>query len=316
MRIAIVDVGTNTTRLYIAEVEREPGTARGRVDRELVRISRVTRLGAGVDQTGRLADDALARELAVLDDYAATIAEHAVERRVAVMTSAVRDAANGREFAAVVAARHGLEVHVLSGDDEARLTYLGATDELEDDEHTTLVVDIGGGSTELVVGHGATVDFHVSTQAGVVRQSDRHIAGDPPTDAELDEVALDVRGVLEQAVPAAWRVGVARALAVAGTPTSLAAIAQRLDPYDPSRVHGFHLTAACRDELQAQLAALPLARRREVVGLHPDRAPTIVPGVVILREVMDLFGLAEVEVSEHDILRGAALFYALSTGSA
>jgi exopolyphosphatase/guanosine-5'-triphosphate,3'-diphosphate pyrophosphatase len=303
VRIAIVDVGTNTTRLFVAQVQD------GRIARELVRVSRVTRLGAGVDRTGRLADEAIARELPVLDEYAETIERHAVARRVAVMTSAVRDAANGRSFADDVAARHGLAVHVLSGDDEARLTYLGATDELDSPDQLTLVLDIGGGSTELVIGHGPVVDFHVSTQAGVVRQSDRHIATDPPTPAELDAVAVDVRGELERAVPPTRRNGIGGALAVAGTPTSLAAIAQRLDPYDPSRVHGFCLTAGCRDELLAQLVALPLEQRREVVGLHPDRAATIIPGVVILTEVMDLFGLSEVEVSEHDILRGAALFY-------
>jgi exopolyphosphatase/guanosine-5'-triphosphate,3'-diphosphate pyrophosphatase len=303
VRIAIVDVGTNTTRLFVAELHD------GRIARELVRVSRVTRLGAGVDRTGRLAEEAIARELPVVDEYAETIERYAVARRVAVMTSAVRDASNGRAFADDVAARHGLDVHVLSGDDEARLTYLGATDELDAPDQLTLVLDIGGGSTELVIGHGPVVDFHVSTRAGVVRQSDRHIFTDPPTPAELEAVAVDVRGELERAVPPARRNGIGRALAVAGTPTSLAAIAQRLDPYDPSRVHGFRLTAACRDELLAQLVALPLEQRREVVGLHPDRAATIIPGVVILTEVMELFGLSEVEVSEHDILRGAALFY-------
>ncbi len=303
MRIAIVDVGTNTTRLLIAELEG------GRVARELVRISRVTRLGAGVDGSGRLADDAIARELTVLEEYSGTIDSHQPDRQVAVMTSAVRDAANGRSFADQTAERFGLDVHVLSGDDEAQLTYLGATDELVGDART-LVIDIGGGSTELVIGHGRRVDFHVSTQAGVVRQADRHVAHDPPTHEELERLAQDVRDVLAHAVAPEWRGGIARALAVAGTPTSLAAIAQRLDPYDPARVHGFRLTAAQRDAVRDRLVALPLEQRRLVTGLHPDRAPTIIPGVVILAEVMRLFGLDEVEVSEHDILRGAALAYA------
>jgi exopolyphosphatase/guanosine-5'-triphosphate,3'-diphosphate pyrophosphatase len=302
MRIAVVDVGTNTTRLLIAELER------GAIAREVLRLSRVTRLGAGVDASGRLADDAIARELAVLDEYERLIAGHQPIRQVAVMTSAVRDAANGPEFAALAAERFGLEVHVLSGDEEAQLTYLGATDELTG-EARTLVIDIGGGSTELVIGHGRTVDFHVSTQAGVVRQADRHITHDPPAPEELDRVAGDVREVLSSAVAPDWRQGIERALAVAGTPTSLAAIAQRLEPYDPARVHGFRLTAAERDRVRRRLAALTLEERKHVTGLHPDRAVTIVPGVVILEEVMALFGLDEVEVSEHDILRGAALAY-------
>jgi len=306
VRIAVVDVGTNTTRLYIAEVER------GQVTAELTRLSRVTRLGAGVDSSGRLAPDALAREYTVLDEYHRLIQATGAERAVAVMTSAVRDAANGGEFADDVSGRFGLDVHVISGDEEAQLTYLGATDAREPDADgaPTLVFDIGGGSTELVLGHGERVDFHVSTQAGVVRQADRHVHSDPPTAAELDAIAQDIRQILERAVPAELRAHPGRALGVAGTPTSLAAIAQDLEPYDSEKVHGYRLTAAQRDEILARLAAMPLAQRKQVRGLHPDRAIAILPGIVILTEIMNLFGLDEFEVSEHDILRGAALHYA------
>jgi exopolyphosphatase/guanosine-5'-triphosphate,3'-diphosphate pyrophosphatase len=243
------------------------------------------------------------------------------DRAIAVMTSAVRDAANGQEFADDVASRFGLDVHVISGDEEAHLTYLGATDQLDQradttaagplagGAHLTLVFDIGGGSTELVIGHGDRLDFHVSTQAGVVRQADRHITGDPPPPEELEAVAQDVRAVLDQAVPVAWRSHPGRALGVAGTPTSLAAIAQDLDPYDPERVHGYRLSAQKRDEIFQRLAGMPLEHRRRVRGLHPDRAIAILPGIVILTEIMNLFGLDAVEVSEHDILRGAALHF-------
>ncbi|MGH2861263.1 MAG: Ppx/GppA phosphatase family protein [Solirubrobacteraceae bacterium] len=306
MRIAVVDVGTNTTRLYVAEVEQ------GRVTGELARESRVTRLGAGVDASGRLAQDALEREYTVLDEYHSLMDEHGFDRAIAVMTSAVRDADNGRHFAAEVADHYGLEVHVITGDEEAQLSYLGATDQLDAhaDGAPTLVFDIGGGSTELVIGHGDHVAFHVSTQTGVVRQADRHISSDPPAVAELEAVAADVRGVLERSVPEAFRAQPGRALGVAGTPTSLAAIAQGLEPYDSARVHGYHLSAAERDEIFERLSALPLAERKQVRGLHPDRAIAILPGIVILTEIMRLFGLDEVEVSEHDILRGAALHYA------
>ena len=306
MRIAVVDVGTNTTRLYIAEVEN------GQVTAELTRRSRVTRLGAGVDASRRLAADSLEREYAVLDEYHREITEAGTERSVAVMTSAVRDAANGSHFAEEVSDRFKLDVHVISGEEEAQLTYLGATDQLAPDADgaPTLVFDIGGGSTELVIGHGDRVDFHVSTQAGVVRQADRHITSDPPSGAELDAVAQDVRALLEQAVPAELRAHPGRALGVAGTPTSLAAIAQGLEPYNPERVHGYMLSTAQRDEIFERLAAIPLARRKQVAGLHPDRAIAILPGIVILTEIMSLFGLEQIEVSEHDILRGAALHYA------
>jgi exopolyphosphatase/guanosine-5'-triphosphate,3'-diphosphate pyrophosphatase len=305
VRIAVVDVGTNTTRLYIAEV------ANGELTAELKRVSRVTRLGAGVDASGRLASDALAREYAVLEEYHRLIEATGVERSVAVMTSAVRDAANGKQFADDVADRFGLDVHVISGDEEARLTYRGATDQLDPDpsDAPTLVFDIGGGSTEFVLGHGERVDFHVSTQAGVVRQADRHISSDPPSPAELDALAHDIRALLEQAVPAEFRSHPGRALGVAGTPTSLAAIAQDLEPYDPARVHGYHLSAEKRDQIFARLAAMALAERKQVRGLHPDRAIAILPGIVILTEIMRLFELDEIEVSEHDILRGAALHY-------
>jgi len=305
VRIAVVDVGTNTTRLYVADVQE------GRVVAEPTRISRVTRLGAGVDASGRLAADALAREYAVLEEYRRVLDTAHPDKAVAVMTSAVRDAGNGGDFAHDVASRFGLETHVLSGDEEARLTYLGATDTIDHGPEgtPTLVFDIGGGSTELVIGHGDRLDFHVSTQAGVVRQADRHITSDPPSAAELDAIAQDVRAILADAVPLAYRAHTDRALGVAGTPTSLAAIAQRLDPYDPEKVHGYRLTGAERDEIFERLAAMPLEQRKHVTGLHPDRAIAILPGIVILTEIMNLFGLDAIEVSEHDILRGAALHY-------
>jgi exopolyphosphatase/guanosine-5'-triphosphate,3'-diphosphate pyrophosphatase len=305
VRIAVVDVGTNTTRLYVATVDG------GNVVEETMRISRVTRLGAGVDTTGRLAADSLQREYAVLEDYRRTLEEIETDRAVAVMTSAVRDAENGAEFAHEVTERYGFDAHILSGDEEARLTYLGATDEIEDSPQggSTLVFDIGGGSTEIVIGHGQRIDFHVSTQAGVVRQAERHITTDPPAAAELSALRSGLHEILEQAVPVARRTGIGRALGVAGTPTSLAAIAQHLDPYDPNRVHGYELTAVVRDTIFEMLLALPLEERQKVVGLHPDRAIAILPGIVILTAIMDLFELDRIEVSEHDILRGAAIAY-------
>ena len=302
MRVAVVDIGTNSTRLLVAEIRD------GRVTDELERRTNVTRLGAGVDADGRLREEAMERVFATLEDYRTLIDQHHADRALAVLTSAVRDAANGGEFAHTVAERYGLEPHILAGDDEARLTFLGATSERDPRDTTpTLVVDIGGGSTELVIGRGRRAEFHVSTQAGVVRQTERHLHHDPPTESELDALARDVRAILERAVPPQHRDAVAHAIAVAGTATSLAAIAQELDPYDPVKVHGYVLSAAEREQIHARLASMTLQERRELPGLDPARAPTIVAGVVILKEVMALFGLDEVEVSEHDILRGAAL---------
>jgi exopolyphosphatase/guanosine-5'-triphosphate,3'-diphosphate pyrophosphatase len=300
MRVAVVDIGSNSTRLLIAEVPDDSVSA------ELVRRTEVTRLGDGVDANGELRDDAMERVFKVLDSYRSEIEACGCDRSVAVLTSAVRDASNGEEFASVVHDRFGLESHVLSGDEEAQFTYLGATGERTDDGEPTLVIDIGGGSTELVIGVGQEMTFHVSTQAGVVRQTERHIGSDPPLDSELEALAEDVRAILFESVPASVRSAVKRGIAVAGTATSLAAIAQSLDPYDPAKVHGYVVGAGERDSILDRLVSVALDERREVVGLHPDRAPTIVAGVVILAEVMNVFGLTEIEISEHDILRGAA----------
>jgi exopolyphosphatase / guanosine-5'-triphosphate,3'-diphosphate pyrophosphatase len=302
VRTAVVDIGSNSTRLLIADVRD------GRIGAELERRTSVTRLGAGVDADGRLREDAMERVYATLEDYRVEIDRRDCQRSLAVLTSAVRDSANGAEFAAAVEDRYGLEPHVLSGDEEARLTFLGATSERDPADSTpTLVLDIGGGSTEMVIGAGTEVAFHVSTQAGVVRQTERHLHADPPDDSERRELVNDVRAILADAVPPEQRRAVSHGIAVAGTATSLAAIAQDLEPYDPARVHGYVLTVMECERILARLARLPLAKRREVAGLHPDRAPTIIAGVLILEAVLGLFGLGEVEVSEHDILRGAAL---------
>jgi exopolyphosphatase/guanosine-5'-triphosphate,3'-diphosphate pyrophosphatase len=301
-RVAVVDIGTNSTRLLIADVQD------GRIVSELERRSTVTRLGEGVDQNHSLQPQAIERVVSTLDEYAKLIERHRPDKRIAVLTSAVRDAVNGREFAATINQRYRLEAHILTGDEEARLTFLGATSERDpDDQARTLVVDIGGGSTELIIGAGRAPTFHVSTQAGVVRQSERHIHHDPPTRQELDELANDVRDIISGSVPADQRAGVEHAIAVAGTPTSLAAIDQELEPYDPTRVHGYILTKADVDRLTAFLAQLTLEQRKALKGLDPARAPTIVAGAVILSTILDIFGLEAVEVSEHDILRGAAL---------
>jgi exopolyphosphatase/guanosine-5'-triphosphate,3'-diphosphate pyrophosphatase len=301
VNVAVVDIGSNSTRLLIAQRDG------GRID-ELVRETQVTRLGAGVDADGRLSDDGMQRVYDTLERYRVQIDAHDCRAAVAVLTSAVRDSANGQEFADTIRERYRLDPHVLTGDDEARLTFLGAMSERDPaDRQPTLVLDIGGGSTELVIGTGHTVDFYVSTQAGVVRQTERHLHTDPPTGDELRKLGADVRSIIADAVPAERRLGVQHAIGVAGTATSLAAIAQRLDPYDPERVHGYELTRDEARRILGELAAIPVAARRQVPGLHPDRAPTIVAGVVIFLAVLDLFGLEKIEVSEHDILRGAAL---------
>jgi exopolyphosphatase/guanosine-5'-triphosphate,3'-diphosphate pyrophosphatase len=300
--VAVVDIGSNSVRLLIADKSDDGGIT------ELDRQANVTRLGQGVDTSNRLADEAIERTYAVLADYAARIDDHDCDEKIAVLTSAVRDSANGEDFAQTIKQRYGLTPYVLKGDEEARLTYLGATSERDPADTTpTLVVDIGGGSTELIIGAGPEVRFRVSTQAGVVRQTERHLHDDPPTDKQMDALSDDVRNILADNVPAEIRTAVKRGIGVAGTATSLAAIAQHLDPYDPAKVHGYELSTDECDRILGELNAMTLEQRRQVPGLHPDRAPTIVAGVLIFKEVVRMFGLTTIEVSEHDILRGAAL---------
>ena len=303
MRIAVVDIGTNSTRLLLADV-----AADGSIT-ELARRSEVTRLGVGVDSSGVLSEEAMARVFATLDDYSAMIEQlGGADQRRAVLTSATRDAANGGEFTQQVAERYQLDARAIPGEQEAQLSFLGATSGRDpDDGSQIVVVDIGGGSTELIIGHGRTVGFHVSTQLGVVRQSERHIVHDPPTTAEIDELNAEIDEVLAAGVPQAEREHVTTIIAVAGTATSMAAIDLELEPYDPEAVHGYRVSLQRCREIAARMASMPEAERREVAGLHPDRAPTILAGTQILVRVIEAFGLDEVEVSEHDILYGVAL---------
>ena len=300
-RVAVVDIGTNSTRLLVAEVG-DDGLS------ELQRESIVTRLGEGVDATGALGDEPQARVFAALDRYAEAIEQHGADVRTAVMTSAVRDASNGAQFADAVRERYGLEGKTLSGDEEARLTFLGATAARGDDPAALLVIDIGGGSTELVVGARGEVDFHVSTQVGVVRHSERHLHSDPPTADELEALAADARGVIEEQVPAEVRSRAAGAVAVAGTATSCASIDLELDPYDPRAGRGPPAEpradrGAARPPGRASARRAP---RRDGPRSEPradDRgrhrgAPA---------EVLGAFELDAVEVSERDILWGVAL---------
>ena len=309
MRVAVVDIGTNSTRLLVADVED------GHVREELARESIVTRLGQGVDATATLADEAMQRVFTVLERYRAQIDEHGAEATVAVLTSAVRDASNGAAFTSEVRERFGLDAREIAGTEEAELTFLGATSERDHaaDDGEIVVVDIGGGSTEFVVGRAGAVAFFTSLQMGVVRMTERHLHADPPPAAALERLATDARQVIAAGLPEDVRGRVGAVVAVAGTATTTAAIALELDPYDPARVHGHVLTSAELEGQLACLAALTDAERREVRGLHPDRAPTIVAGVALLTECLRAFGVDRVEVSEHDILRGVALRVARGT---
>jgi exopolyphosphatase / guanosine-5'-triphosphate,3'-diphosphate pyrophosphatase len=305
-RVAVVDVGSNSTRLLIADV------AEGRVS-EVERRSTVTRLGRGVDLSGQLSDEAVEAACVAIEEYVGLCRENGVATVGAIATSAVRDASNGDAFVAELRERFALSALVLDGEEEARRTYRGATFERPPAE-LTLVIDIGGGSTEMIVGVGEEIGFHASLQAGVVRHSERHLSDDPPTVAELEALAADIRGLIADSLESYRESWPSAGIAVAGTPASLSAVDLGLEPYDPSRVHGHVLPLETIQRLLSRFASSPLAERARIPGLHPDRAPTIIAGCVILVEAMRAFGLERIQASEHDILYGTALELATESG--
>ena len=280
MRVGAVDLGTNSTRLLIAEVE-------DGVVHELARGLRITRLGESVDTRRKLLPVAIARVRNVLSDYRRELGRLGAERTLAVATSAVRDADNGEAFLGEVEWSYGFATRLLSGDEEAELTYRGVASGRSLDPGT-MIVDIGGGSTELIL-----PDKHTSLDVGCVRLTER-------LGEDADAAGAFVRGLLP-------RLRVDAAIGVAGTVTSLAALDLGLVDYDAERVHGHVLTAAAVDEQLRRLASLSLEERRRLPGLEPERAPVIVAGAAILREILRRFGLGSVEASERDLLHGVAL---------
>jgi len=295
IRVGAVDMGTNSTRLLVADVD-------GADLAEVERLLRITRLGDRVDADGRLSDAGMERVHAVLEGYAARARELGAERVLATATSAVRDADNGSEFLADVRQQHGFETRLLSGREEAELTYRGVTSRLAAGPGT-LVCDIGGGSTELVLGGPAGVLDATSLDVGCVRMSERCLRSDPPTVAELAELREAVAALLPREITSRT----STLVGVAGTVTTLATIDLGLDREIPEEIDGHALDAATVEALLGQLAAVPLAERREVRGLMPERAPTIVAGAAIAAEVLRATGAGRMLVSERDILHGAAL---------
>jgi exopolyphosphatase/guanosine-5'-triphosphate,3'-diphosphate pyrophosphatase len=284
-RVAAIDLGTNTTRLLVADVDGDTLEA-------LDRRERITRLGEGVDRRRILLPTGIARVRNCLVDYRRVAEALGAERVLAVGTSAVRDADNGEAFLGEVEWSYGFVTRLLDGDEEALTTFRGVTAGRRI-ESRTLVVDIGGGSTELIVGGPDGVDSRRSLDVGSVRLTER-FGGD------LDAIGAAVREQLPE-------LSVGRAIGVAGTVATLATLDLGLPDFDRGRVHGHRLSRGGAAEQLDRLAAMPLEERRQVPGLDPDRAPVIVAGAVILREVLDRYGLQEVEYSDHDLLDGVAL---------
>jgi len=289
-RVGVVDLGTNSTRLLVADVE--DGTIQ-----ELDRRLEITRLGEGVDSRRQLLPEAVARVRNVLADYRRAMEELHVERTLAFATSAVRDAENGDAFLGEIEWSYGFTTRLLTGHEEALLTFRGVATgrEIQKD---TLVIDVGGGSTELILGGPDGVSFHESYDLGCVRLTER-FPGDPAG------AAAQVRSTLAERVPPEIRPR--RALGVAGTVTQLATLDLGLEREEPDLVHGHRLAAATVVAQLDRLSSMTMDEIRRERGMHPDRAPVIVAGAVVVLETLRHFGLDELEVSEHDIMHGAAL---------
>jgi exopolyphosphatase/guanosine-5'-triphosphate,3'-diphosphate pyrophosphatase len=310
-RVAAVDCGTNSLRLLVADVD--PGRAE---ITDVARRMEIVRLGQGVDKTGRLAPEALARTMSVLRDYADIIAGSAAQAVRMVATSATRDADNAAEFVRRVSEVLGIAPEVLSGTQEAMLSFTGATAELAaGDGGPFLVADIGGGSTEFVLGPAVALgaagppesgDHAISVNIGCVRMTERHLRGDPPTAAEVAAATADIDAALGM-VADALPVRQARTLiGLAGSVTTVAAIAMGLPAYDAARIHHARVSAADVHAVTRDLLAQTRAGRAAIGVMHPGRVDVIGGGALVLDRIMERFGFAEVLVSEHDILDGIA----------
>jgi exopolyphosphatase/guanosine-5'-triphosphate,3'-diphosphate pyrophosphatase len=309
-RVAAIDCGTNSIRLLVADVPPEGGHT------DLLRRMEVVRLGQGVDSTGRLAPEAIERTRKVLAEYTAQARELGATAVRMAATSATRDAANRQDFEDMVVATLGQKPDVITGHEEAGLSFLGATASLDAAARAHgspppappfLVVDIGGGSTEFVLGDGAGVRAARSVDIGCVRMTERHLHGDPPTAEEIRRAEDDIRAALAE-VTAEVPVGEASSLVgLAGSVTTVAALALELAAYDPDAIHGSRIPVDAVRAVTADLLAATRERRAAMPVMHPGRVDVIGAGALVLRVLMYEFGMAEVVVSEHDILDGIAL---------
>jgi exopolyphosphatase/guanosine-5'-triphosphate,3'-diphosphate pyrophosphatase len=290
-RVAAVDLGTNSTRLLVADVE---NGALGEVSRRLT----ITRLGEGVDERRRLLPVPIARVRNCLAEYRRELESLGAERTLCIATSSVRDAENGEAFLGEIEWSYGFTTRLLSGAEEAAMMVRGVTAGRPPLDGV-LVVDIGGGSTELVLATNGDVAFSTSLDVGCVRITERFLHTDPPSRPELAAAAAYVRSLLPE-------LEATSAIGVAGTVTTLATLDLGDSEYDPARTHGHRIPLASVEEQLERLAALTTEERMRVSGIEPGRAPVIVAGIVVLREVMTAYGLADIEVSERDVVHGAA----------
>lgn len=299
MRVAIIDTGTNSTRLLVADVSGD------RVE-ELIRQTRVTRLGEGVDRGGNLGQAARERVIACIDEYASLIAGLEVSNAMILATSSVRDASNGQQFLQSLAESLGAKWKLLSGDEEAVLSFSGASSGFDLKGGVNLF-DVGGGSTEVVSGEDGKVVFSRSLRLGCVRLTERFISSDPANSDELEKVGSFIDGLLGEEIDRNRLIRPATTIAVAGTVTALAAIDLGLQRYDATRIHGHIISHIRIQRLLKELSAMNQAQRMQLHVLEPGRADVIVAGTMIIDRLMRHTDAEELIVSELDILDGAAM---------
>ena len=300
IRVAAIDCGTNSIRLLVADVD--PGSGR------LVDVDRrmeIVRLGEGIDRSGEFSPAALARTFAACDRYAAVIGQHEAARVRFVATSASRDARNRDEFAAGVRARLGVDPEVISGQEEAALSFDGVTRELAGLATPYLVVDVGGGSSEFVLGTDG-VEAAASVDMGCVRMTERHFHHDPPLPEEIEAARADVDALLDEVAARVPLAGAQTMVALAGTATTLAALALELPEYDPARIHLARVPASDLGAVTTQLLGMTHAERAALPALHPGRVDVIAAGALVLERAVARTRVGEVVISEHDILDGIA----------
>lgn len=302
MRVAAIDCGTNSIRLLIADIENGTLT-------DVVRTMVIVRLGEGVDKTGEFSQAALTRTFAAIETFALLISQHQPERVRFVATSASRDVSNRSEFMDGVLSRLGIEPDIISGDEEAKLSFLGATADLVNEQEPPaapyLVVDIGGGSTEFVLGTtGPTAA--ISTNVGCVRMTERHLISDPATAQEIAAAIADIDAAIDlayQSVPISQAHSL---IGLAGSVTTVAAIALGLSEYDSTAIHGSRISAPDIHRITGELLAMTRAQRAKLGPMHEGRIDVIGSGALVLDRIMTRTGLGEVVVSERDILDGIA----------
>ena len=298
MRVAAIDCGTNSIRLLIADIE-------GNAFREVIRDMEIVRLGQGVDQTGQFHPDAIARTLAAVDKFAAEIAKRGVQKIRFCATSATRDATNRDLFVDGVRERLGIEPEVISGEEEAALSFAGAIQDLDPSEGPFLVVDIGGGSTEFVFGT-ATVEAAKSVNIGCVRMTERHFENDPATAHQIEAARVDIQEAIAKAAALVPITQAKTLVAVAGTATTVAAAALNLDRYDRYAIHLARISANHVHEASHMFLTKTREERLTLGYMHPGRVDVIPAGALVLSEIMKATGATEFVASESDILDGMA----------